>query len=130
MRRITHLHGPTHFTISLSSVSISMFMHFCAVSPFWLDACTLSVSVIASTVNFPSVWVSQVIKENHSCFQNSEFLCYLWCLFVCLVSVSRAYTGTFATSNLWNESKPFGGFVFTIILVSVKLPSVVSINCF
>ena len=103
---------------SLRSFIISMFMHSCAVSPFRLDEYTLSVCVIASNVDYPSVWVSRVTKENQSRFGNSVWVSALLVMFACLVSVSRACTRASTTSNFWNESKPFGVFLFTVILVS------------
>ena len=94
-----------------------MFMHSFAVSPFWLNVYTMSVSVIASIDNFSYVWVSRVTKENQSRFGNSVWLSALLAIFSCLVSVSRACTGASTTSNFWSESKSFGVFLFTIILV-------------
>ena len=95
-------------------------MHSRAVSPFRLDEYILSVYVIASNVDFPSVWVSRVTKENQSHFGNSVWVSALLVMFACLVSVSRACTRVSTTSNFWNESKPFGVFLFAIILVSTK----------
>ena len=95
-------------------------MHSRAVSPFRLDEYTLSVYVIASNVDFPSVWVSRVTKENQSRFGNSVWVSALLVMFACLVSVSRACARASTTSNFWNEPKPFGVFLFAIILVSTK----------
>ena len=104
-------------------------MHSCAIFPFQSDVYTLSVCVIASTFNLLSVWVSWVTKENQSHFGKSVWVSGLLSIFPCLMSESRACTGASTIVYLWDESKPFGVFLFTSILFSVKLPSIVSIIC-